>query len=111
MLVAMVAIGCSATPTPKAPEPEHKPVIRNQHDDGFEKAGNMFADGSRYVWNESTHAYEWTKETIAKWNEEYNTEENRQKAADASEAAKKKAAEAYESLHKAIADAVHKDEK
>jgi hypothetical protein len=109
MLVAMVALGCSATPAAKAPEPAPKPVIQNHHDDGFDKAGGAFADGTRYVWNESVHAYEWTKETAEKINAEYNTEENRQKAADAAEAAQKKAVEAYESLSKAISDAVNKD--
>lgn len=110
MIAAMVAVGCSATPAPVAPKPEPKPVMQQKHDDGFDKAGNMFADGTRYVWNETTHAYEWTKETVEKINAEYNTEENRQAAADAAEAAKEKAAAAFESLRKAMEDAVKKDD-
>ena len=45
-----------------------------------------------------------------KFNTEYNTEENRQKAADAAEAARIQAEAAYDSLRKAIADAVKKDD-
>jgi len=111
MMVAMVAIGCSANVqkpnVPKAPAPER--IVPAAHDDGFTKAGVVFADGSRAVWDETTHAYEWSKETIEKMNAEYNTAENRQAAIDAAEAAKNKTVQAYESLRDAITKAVERD--
>jgi hypothetical protein len=111
MLVAMVAIGCSANVqapnVPKAPAPER--IVPAAHDDGFTKAGVVFADGSRAVWDETTQAYEWSKETVEKMNQEYNTPENRQAATDAAEAAKVKTMQAYESLRNAITEAVNRD--
>lgn len=84
MLVAMIAVvGCShnvSQPNVPASEPEHKPAKHNDssESEGFQKYCQGAADGSKYVWNKTTQAWEWatSDETKKTAGEYYDTTVN-----------------------------------